>query len=124
MRPERTDPVFLWDMLDAAQSVAGFAAGRTFEEYLRERMFRAAVERCVEIIGEAARHVSREFQSKHPEIPWHKMIVQRHVLAHEYGEIRHDLIWRVATVHIPVLIARLRPLVPGPPEEPGEQTAP
>ena len=48
----------------------------------------------------------------HPEIPWQSIIAQRHVLAHEYGDIRQDLIWRVATEHIPILIAQLEALLP------------
>ena len=46
---------------------------------------------------------------------WRKIIAQRHVLAHEYGEVKHESIWLVATVHIPDLIERLEPLVPPPP---------
>lgn len=119
MQPERTDPVFLCDMLDAAQGIVEFTKGKTFQRYLDDRLLRAGVERCIEIIGEAARHVSREFQSQHPGIPWRKIIVQRHVLAHEYGEIKHELIWRVATIHIPTLIAQLSPLIPERPADSG-----
>jgi uncharacterized protein with HEPN domain len=86
-----------------------------FEEYCGDRKTRRAVEREVEIIGEAARKVSAGFRDAHPEIPWRKIIGQRHKLAHEYAEIQDEVIWRVATVHIPVLIERLRPLLPSPP---------
>lgn len=102
-------------MLDALKAVQEFIAGRTFHDYLRERMLRGAVERHLEIIGEAANRVSQGFQEAHPEIPWRRIIAQRHVLAHEYGEIRQELIWKVATVHVPELIANLEPLVPPPP---------
>jgi uncharacterized protein with HEPN domain len=44
---------------------------------------------------------------------------QRHVLAHDYGEIKHERIWLVATVHVPVLIEQLKGLVPPPPQESG-----
>lgn len=51
-------------------------------------------------------------QHAHPEIPWRLIIAQRHVLAHDYGEIDHERIWRVATMHVPELIRLLEPLVP------------
>ena len=89
------------------------------EDYKRDRMLRAAVERHIEIIGEAAGKVSKTFREEHAEIPWRKIIAQRHVLAHQYGEIEDDLIWKVATVHIPVLIAALEPLIPPPPPHAG-----
>jgi uncharacterized protein with HEPN domain len=117
MQPDRRDASHLWDMLDAAKAIQEFVAARTFHEYLKDRMFRGAVERHVEIIGEAANRVSTSFRSKHPEIPWRKIIDQRHVLAHEYGEIKHELLWKVATLHIPELIGRLEPLIPPAPME-------
>ena len=117
MLPEAPDAAHLWDMLDAATAVTEFVSGRNLEDYVSDRMLRGAVERHVEIIGEAAGRLSSEFKDAHPEIPWKKIVAQRHVLAHEYGEIEHALIWRVATLHIPDLISKLRPLVPPPPGE-------
>lgn len=117
MRPDDTDVSYLWDMLDAARAVHGFVSRRQYDDYLRDRMLRGAVERHIEIIGEAARNVSRAFQNAHLEIPWRKIIAQRHVLAHEYGEINHERIWALAMVHIPQLISKLEPLVPPPPKE-------
>jgi uncharacterized protein with HEPN domain len=111
----RTDAGWLWDMLEASRAIQQFVASKTFADYESDLLLRSAVERQLEIIGEAARHISAELQAQHPEIPWRPIIAQRHVLAHDYGEVRHDLIWRVATVHIPELIAWLEPLVPPPP---------
>jgi len=117
MRSERADAAYLWDMLDAAKAVLEFVQGRMFHDYMNNRMLRGAVERHIEIIGEAARKVSSEFQEAHPEIPWRKIITQRHVLAHEYGEIKHELLWRVVTIHIPDLVKKLEALIPPLPPE-------
>lgn len=112
MRPEMEDSALLLDMLDSARAVVQMTAGMTYEGYAADRRTRRAVEREVEIIGEAARKISPAFQDLHPEIPWRKITGQRHMLAHEYGEIQDDVLWRVATFHIPELIAQLEPLVP------------
>ena len=117
MPPEPDDRSYLWDMLDAARAVRSFVGSRSLEDYLNDRMLRGAVERHVEIIGEAARKVSRQLRDAHPEIAWRGIIAQRHVLAHEYGEIEQELVWRVATVHIPELIGALEPLVPPAPSD-------
>jgi uncharacterized protein with HEPN domain len=117
MPPDRQDPAFLWDMLEAAREACGFVEGLTFKEYTRNRMVQRAVERSVEIIGEAARNVSEAFRAEHPEIPWRSIIGQRNVLAHEYGEVRQERLWLVATVKIPELIPLLEPLVPAPSEQ-------
>ncbi len=117
MRPDERDAAYLWDMLDAAQAVRQFTANISFDQFLQDRQVQMAVERAIEIIGEAAHHVSETFQRAHPEIPWRGIIAQRHVLAHEYGEIKQDRMWIVAVVHVPDLIAKLEPLLPPPPPE-------
>jgi len=111
MPPEKTDLKHLWDMLDSAKTVAEAVQGHTLESYSRTKLLRLAVERAVEIIGEAARRVSDDFQREHPEIEWRKIIATRHILAHEYGDIKHDKMWRIATVHVPELIAKIQPLL-------------
>ncbi|HPC97069.1 MAG TPA: DUF86 domain-containing protein [Sedimentisphaerales bacterium] len=87
-------------------------AGRTFHEYAQDEVLQAAVERKLEIIGEAARGVSDDFRRDHPEVPWRGIIGQRHFLAHEYGEVRQEKLWRVATTRISELIEQLEKLIP------------
>ena len=122
MPRDRNDPskdaAWLLDMLTAARAVQSFVAGRTFEQYQSDLLLRSAVERQVEIIGEAARGLSGTFKTAHPEIPWRPIMAQRHRLAHDYGEINNALIWTVATVHVPKLIVQIHPLVPAPPPAP------
>ncbi len=116
MRRERPPDSYLWDMLTSARAVAEFLRAKTFDDYQDDLMLRSAVERQIEIIGEAARYVSASFQQQHPQIPWSMIMGQRHVLAHDYGEIKHERIWRVATEDVPALIDQLKGLVPQPPE--------
>jgi uncharacterized protein with HEPN domain len=71
-----------------------------------------AVERLVEIIGEAAQRISEPLRQAHPEIPWRSIIAQRHVLAHEYGEIKQDRMWRLVADDLPKLLEALAPLAP------------
>jgi uncharacterized protein with HEPN domain len=117
MQPEEADAARLWDMLTHAREIVQTIGSLRFEDYLANRDLRLATERRIEIIGEAARNVSRVFQEARPEIPWQKIAAQRHVLAHEYGQVNHQIVFRVATVHVPELIAMLVPLVPPPPAD-------
>jgi uncharacterized protein with HEPN domain len=112
MLSEERDAANIWDMLDAAKTIVQFTNDVKFEYFIQDRKLQLAVERAVEIIGEAARHVSNIFKQVHPEIPWQRIIAQRNVLAHEYGEIKQDRMWLVATIHIPELITKLEPLLP------------
>ncbi len=118
MRPDERDAAYLWDMLDAARTVREITKHQALDAYLNDRTLQLAVERALEIIGEAARRVSEPFREAHPEIPWRPIIAQRNVLAHEYGDIRQERIWAVVTRHIPELIELLTPLVPPAPGSP------
>jgi uncharacterized protein with HEPN domain len=112
MGAEGRDAALLWDMLDAARTACDLGKGYTFRRYMTDRKLQLAVERLVEIIGEAARRVSEGFRRAHPEIPWPKIIAQRHVIAHEYGEIRQERMWQLVSEHLPRLLISLEPLIP------------
>jgi uncharacterized protein with HEPN domain len=109
---DERDKAYLWDMLDAALAVEEFVLGKAYQEYISNRMMRGAVERHIEIIGEAARRISEATRQAHPEIPWRAIVGQRNVLAHEYDEVLHEAIWAIATRRLPELIAALRKILP------------
>lgn len=112
MRPDKRDAGYLWDMLETARGVVAMVANLTLERYLANEDARMAMERRIQLIGEAARGVSEAFRQAHPEIPWRGMIAQRNVLVHEYGDVDDESIWDVATVHVPALIRKIEPLIP------------
>jgi uncharacterized protein with HEPN domain len=116
MRGIERDAAHLWDMLDAAKRVRTFVAGVAWGAFQADELRLAAVERTLEIVGEAARRVSSAFQGAHPEIPWREIIGQRNVLAHEYGEVDPALVWKTASEDIPRLIEILEKLVPPVPD--------
>lgn len=118
MPPEQTDLKYVWDMLDAARNVDDMARDRSLEEYVQNTMLRLAVERGIEIIGEAARRVSEPFRAQYPSVPWSAIVATRHIIAHEYGELQHDKLWRMATVHVPALIVQLTPIIEANPPQP------
>lgn len=118
MRPDQRDAAYLWDMLDAARSAIKFTQDKTQADFLKDRMLQYAVERAVEILGEAANRLSLAFQQAHPEVPWRKIVGQRNVLAHEYGDVDPSMMWDLIQLHLPGLIQQLEGLIP--PNDPGD----
>ena len=53
MPSSEADAAYLWDMLEAARAGARFVGNRSRDEYLADELLQAAVERKIEIIGEA-----------------------------------------------------------------------
>jgi len=109
------DDAYLLDILIAARKVRRFTAGVTWEEFERSDLLQNATLRPLEIIGEAARKISVETKSAHPEIPWTDLIGMRNRLVHEYFRIDLQKVWDAVRNDIPRLIALIEPLVP--PEE-------
>jgi len=107
MQPDDRDMARFWDILDAARAAVQFTQGQRFEDFLADRMLRNAVERNLEIIGEAARCVSQKTRDDFPDIPWKSMIALRNILAHEYGDIRYEILWSVCLEKLPALIRRI-----------------
>ncbi|MGH8618427.1 MAG: HepT-like ribonuclease domain-containing protein [Burkholderiales bacterium] len=112
MRPDERDAAYLWDMLAAARESQAIVGDLSFEAYAHDRVRVRALERTLELIGEAARRVSPALQTAHPEIAWRVLIGQRNLLAHEYGRIDQALLYKAARAGTPTLIGALECILP------------
>ena len=108
----RDDSAFLLDMLLAARDALSFTEGMSYDEFARDRRTQLSVLKSVEIVGEAAAHVSEDTRRAHPAIPWREIVGMRNRLVHAYFDIDLPLVWDTVRHDLPALIARLEPLVP------------
>lgn len=106
------DDAYLLDMPLATRKVLEFTYDITWEQFRIDDLVQNAVMRQIQIIGEAARKVSIEYQQNHPEIPWQKIIGMRNKLVHEYFRIIPERVWDVVEKDIPELKRLVEPLVP------------
>ncbi len=61
------------------------------------------VERGIEIISEASRHLTDELKARHPEIPWQKVAGIGNVLRHDYENISAPILWKLVWDDLPAL---------------------
>ena len=69
-----------------------------------------AVIRCLEVLGEAAKHIPTSFRKKYPDIPWTNMAGMRDVLIHDYMGVDLMTVWKVAQERLPALEPMLKEL--------------
>lgn len=102
----RSDDQRLADIREACERVSLLTArGRAvFDDDLAVEL---ALERLLEIIGEAANALSDEARSSYPAVAWRDITRLRIVLAHHYHRIDPAQIWVFATVQVPDLAAQL-----------------
>ncbi len=93
----RDDPGYVRDMLFTARKVLGRFEGKRREEYDADEDLRIVLAHLIQVIGEAAAHVSQELQQAHPDIPWQVIIGMRHKIVHDYMMIDEDRVWDTAT---------------------------
>jgi uncharacterized protein with HEPN domain len=108
MADEDRDEARLADMLEYATEAQAIVAGRGFEAFVADRLRVLALERALEVVGEAARNVSQQRKAAEKDIPWAMIHGQRNALAHQYGKINHFRLFRTASEDIPGLISVLR----------------
>ena len=98
------DPALpLRQIVEFADEIAAVVAARAREDLDTNREFRRALERCVELIGEAATRLPENWRTSHPEIPWRQIIAMRNVMIHGYDVVVADVLWDVATNDVPKL---------------------
>ena len=108
----RDDAAYLLDMLLAARDALSFTDCMSYEEFVQDRRTQLSVLKSVEIVGEAAAHVSEDTKRVHPAIPWREIVAMRNRLVHAYFDIDLPFVWGTVRDDLPVLIARLEPLIP------------
>ena len=97
------DLSYLVDIFDCVEDVIAYTANISIHDFEQDKMRRLAVERQLEVIGQAANGVSKSGQDQLTQIPWSQMIGLRNKLAHDYGDILAKRIWDIARLSIPEL---------------------
>jgi uncharacterized protein with HEPN domain len=93
----------LFDIVQAIELIRDEMAGVTLPAFEHDIRKRWLVERGIEIISEASRHLPAAMKARYPEIPWSKVAGIGNVLRHEYQRVAHDVLWHVVCDDLPPL---------------------
>jgi uncharacterized protein with HEPN domain len=103
---------YLFDIAQAADLEMKFIAGKSFADYGSDVMLRSAIERQMEIVGEAMAQLARIDAETASRISEYRRIVAfRNILIHGYAEIDHRIVWDVLESKPPVVCLEAKTLL-------------
>lgn len=109
---QRNAEAYLWDAVRAAEAVQSFVRGRNYEVFVQDNLVCSAVERQLQIVGEALAQLGKldpQSAAKVPDLP--RIIAFRNILVHGYAGIDYETVWRLIQEKLPELITNLRTLL-------------
>jgi uncharacterized protein with HEPN domain len=98
-------------MLDHARRAVDAVVDRSRTELDVDPILAPALERFIEVIGEAASKVSEATRNELRQVPWREIIGMRNRLIHGYAAVDHDILWDVVVADLPELVATLEGLL-------------
>ena len=101
----------LHHILQSVQRIHRSVGELSYEMFMADEDKQGNVVRCLEIIGEAANHVSEEICTANPEIPWAAIIGMRNNLIHGYNEVNYSLVWATVQNDLKVLEERIPQII-------------
>ncbi len=110
-KSRENDRARLQHMLDNAKLACQFAEGKTRDDIDTDDQLRLALDRAVELIGEAARNVTDESRTETPEIRWSDIIGTRLIVAHRYYELDRDILWETVIDDLLILVPQLEAIL-------------
>jgi uncharacterized protein with HEPN domain len=115
---KRSQIVRLRDVLDSIDAAVEMCTDVDLAEYQRDLKLRRAVERCIEIVSEASRHIPTGLKDRFPEQPWPEIAAIGNLLRHHYQRVDDLIIWKIATQSLPRLRKAVKAMIEASDEDP------
>lgn len=104
----KDDKIFIAHILESIKLIEQYTKKVSWEKFEYAWPIVDAVVRRIEIIGEAANKVSKEFKAKHKDIPWLDIVGMRNLLIHEYFNVDEKEVWHTVQNDLPTLKKKLK----------------
>jgi uncharacterized protein with HEPN domain len=107
MSDPRRDIDYLEDVLEAIRRIQLYTKEFGWDDFIEDIRTQDAVVRNLEIIGEATKHVSDEFRTQYPHIPWKDLAGVRDKLINHYFGVNNEIVWQIIENDLPSLFTQI-----------------
>lgn len=107
MREPLKDRIRLEHIVEAVNKVFKYTENKTYDSLRSDDMLFYAVVKNIEIVGEAAYHLTKTFRNTHPETDWKGIVSLRHVLVHDYYQVNIQTVWDIIQQELPPLLEQV-----------------
>lgn len=94
---------YIMHILDSISDIDDSICDMSKKEFKESKDVKDAVVRRLEVIGEAAKNISKDLKEDYPEIEWKKIAGTRDVMIHAYFSVDLDIVWEIITKDLPIL---------------------
>ena len=108
MKPKRSAPEFIKDVIDAGERALAYVSHMNFEEFAADSKTKDAVRMCLSDIGVAADQALRldpAILNDFPGFEGRKAYEMRNILSHAYFGVDAKIVWQTLAVSVPRILA-------------------
>ena len=105
---KRNIAIYVKEIIENMNKAEKFIKNLTYKNFVKDERTHYAVIRCIEIIGEAAKHIPGKLRKKYPQIPWKDMAGMRDKVIHLYFGVNPERVWLAVKQDFPALKPALR----------------
>jgi uncharacterized protein with HEPN domain len=98
-------------MLEAIEEIELHTNELTFDQFNGDRFLRLGIERCLEIISEASRHIPQAAKDRHPQIPWQRVADIANRIRHAYHAVDSQIVWEIVSHELAALKAAVQAMM-------------
>jgi uncharacterized protein with HEPN domain len=98
-------------ILEAIARIEALTVGKTFEDYMADWVTRDAVERNLERVSEASRHIPGEIKTRYEHIAWRSVAGLGNILRHDYPRVKDPRVWGIVSRELAPLKAAVEAML-------------
>src|SRR3989344_5203160 len=95
--------IFINHIMENILDIESFIRNISKEDFFKNKEKQNAIIRSIEVIGEAAKNIAKEFRDKYHQVEWKEAAGTRDKIIHHYFGVDLETVWEIVMVNLPEL---------------------